>query len=278
MADTKNDASFPLTLPRRQILFDIPAFDRAIAAHGVKVVHYRAMRCPGGLTSREDWRRPHEDHNSCQGGFLFKEAGQCFMIFTSNSSNRNASDIGLIVASGGFVTFTTAYDNGQPVRVAKYDRLYLPETPILVETWELFDHNVNGIDRLDFPVVEVIDLVSSSGKSYNVGDFQIVNGKLQWSSNRPIIQNNGRGETCAIRYRYRPYWIVSQLQHELRLATKVGNSETGNLTLMAVQQAAFVQRENIFASQDNNPETPSNPRKVSPPPEEAQFSLKGNQI
>lgn len=278
MADTKGDSSFPLVLPRRQILFDIPAFDRAIAGHGVEVIHYRAMRCPGGLTSRDDWRRPHEDHNSCQGGFLFKEAGKCFMLFTGNGANRNSNDIGLITASGGSVTFTTIYDNGQPVRVAKYDRLYLPETPILVETWELFDHNANGLDRLEYPVVEVIDLVSSTGKSFALGDFQIADGRLRWSNNRPEIKINGRGETCAIRYRYRPFWIVAQLQHELRLATKIGNSESGNLTLMAVQQAAYVQRENVFASQDNDPETPSSTRKVSEQPEPPQFSLKGNQI
>jgi len=94
----------------------------------------------------------------------------------------------------------------------------------------------------------------------------------------PDIKTDGRGETCAVRYRYRPYWIVAQLQHELRLATRVGSSESGNLTLTAVQQAAYVQRENIFASQDNDIETPNSPRKVSEPPEPPQFSLKGNQI
>jgi len=115
------------------------------------------------------------------------------MLFTGNSANRNANDIGLIVASGGSVTFTTTYDDGQPVRVAKYDRLYLPEVPILVETWELFDHNTNGFDKLEYQVVEVIDLVSASGKTFTLGDFQIVNGRLQWSNNRPDIKTASRG-------------------------------------------------------------------------------------
>ena len=50
------------------VSFDPDAFDDALRAQGVQYVHWRAMRCPVGLTDRYSERRVHDDHSGCSNG------------------------------------------------------------------------------------------------------------------------------------------------------------------------------------------------------------------
>lgn len=265
MADTGGDAAFQLVEPRRQVLFDLEAFDRAIRAHGARVQHHRAMRCPGGMASPGDYRRPHPDHLGCSGGYLFDPAGTCHILFTGNSTSQRSQDPGLVHASAGSATFTTSYEEGGQVCVAQYDRLYLLDAAVSVETWELFQRSADGgDDRLQYPAEEVVRLRSAAGSAYTLGDFRLVGGRLSWGARQPQP-----GEVCSVRYRYRPYWYVQHVPHELRFAT-VRTQE--GLELRAVNQMAYLQREYFFHTEDRDREAPDpRSRRQAPPPEAPQF-------
>jgi hypothetical protein len=53
------------------VAFDLDAFDELIAAHGVELVHWRAMPNPAGLVDRFDSRRPGEDHVAASNGMVY---------------------------------------------------------------------------------------------------------------------------------------------------------------------------------------------------------------
>lgn len=269
------DPSFPLIQPSRQPLFDLAGFDQAIASKGILVEHWRALPCPGGLDSPNDVRRPHEDHLGCSSGFLFSLAGTCNVLFTGNSTSQRGADPGLIASSSASITLDRHYADGSQVRVSQYDRLFLPDNRVLVETWERFQHSPNGRDKLRFPVVEVVgNIVSSSGKHFAVGDFAIVDGCVEWRGFRPATRPNGRGEVCAVRYIYRPYWYVQYMSHDLRMVTQdqllpSGESER----VVSVYQAASVAREFFFETEERDREAPNpeSPRQRRPPEEPIQF-------
>ncbi len=262
--------SFSLKQPDRQPRFDLDGFDAAIADKSLKLIHYRSMRCPGGLDSAKDVRRSHEDHLGCSNGFLFREAGRCTALFTGNSVQQRQGEPGVLAASSASMTLPRFYtDTQKQVRAAQFDRFFLPDDAILVETWEVFDHSLSGVDRMKYPVAEVVDLVSASGKFYQLGDFSIVDGKLMWQgNNQPGGGPSGRGEVCSVRYLYRPYWYVDSMHHDLRIATEDKLNEDGTTTsVLAVYQACSVVREYWFDSEDNDPEAPVGRRQQSPPKE-----------
>jgi hypothetical protein len=185
-------------------------------------------------------------------------------LFTSNSTSQRATEPGIVGASSGYVTFARFYDKSesQRVRVCQYDRLYLLDESVLVDTWELFQHSASGVDRLDFPAVQVLELVASSGEEYRAGDFSLDKGRLVWGGRAPTVNPEGRGEICSVRYRYRPYWYVKEVPHELRL--QVGTNVEGR-ALNAVNQAAYLMREFYFKTEDRDREARPSPRQADEP-------------
>lgn len=161
----------PQTVYRKEIpdreahSFDVSAFDEAIDSQGVRLIHYRSMRCPVGLIDIGDNRRPHEDHAGCSNGFVYTMAGAVTSLFTSNSKKEMSGDIGALEGATVSVTFQRFYDeldaNGAPVpiSISPYDRLYLDEPGIVVPTSGTFEYNMSGVNKLHFPVVAVHDLI-----------------------------------------------------------------------------------------------------------------------
>lgn len=269
-----HDPSFPLLQPHRQPQFDLRGFDEAIYNKGAQLVHYRAMPCPGGLDSPNDIRRPHDDHLGCSGGFIFSEAGACWALFTSNSTSQRSTEPGIVGASSGSVTFARYYEGSKrKVRVCQYDRLYLPDESVLAESWERFEHIPGRVDRLTYPAVEVIgEVVDRFGTKYMPGDFSIVGGNLSWGGREPPMAPDGRGTVCSVRYTYRPYWYVQTMSHDLRLVTQSQLQATGETKqVVDVYQAAYVQREYFFRSEDREEGEPERPRQVNPPTELPRF-------
>lgn len=271
-----HDASFPLLQPPRQPQFDLRGFDEAIYNKGVRLAHYRAMPCPGGLDSRTDARRPHPDHLGCSGGFLFSLVGTCRALFTSNSTSQRGTEPGIVGSSSGSVTFARFYDEDPSarVRVCQYDRLYLPDEAVLAESWELFDHIPGRPDRLTYPVLAVVgEVVDRFGTKYLPGDFSVVDGNLAWGGREPPMGPDGRGTVCSVRYTYRPYWYVQYMSHDLRLVTQARlQPDGGTQQVVDVYQAAQVQREYFFRSEDRDQESGrSRQRQVDPPSDLPRF-------
>lgn len=231
--------------------FDAQAFDDIIRDKGVPFVHWRAMRCPVGLVDIYDQRRPHEDHSGCSNGFLYTRAGEMNSLFTGNSAQMAQYDIGILTGSSVQVTLPRYYNDPEqsPVLVAPFDRLYLPDENIVVVHWQTFLASASGVEKLQFLVVNVADLIDSDGTVYRPGDYAIDSGRLRWSSGR----RPAPGKVCSVRYTYRPYWYIKQLLHEVRV-TQV-EALDGERVLARMPQSALLQREYIFEKDDYDPQS-----------------------
>lgn len=233
--------------------FDLDAFDTALGSQSVAFAHFRAMRCPIGMVDPFDDRGPHPDHSGCSNGFLYTYAGQLRATFTGNSNDRRDTDIGWLDGSTVQVTAQRRYEDvDSPVQLAVFDRVYLTEESVTVPTWELAEAHATGTEKLKFPVVEVVDLVDATGRRYVPSDYTVEAGRLVWAQGRGpgIDPTISRGVVFSIRYTYRPYWYVSRLPHQVRVA----QVETIlDRHVERVNQSAVLVRENVFEKERNDP-------------------------
>lgn len=256
-------------LPDVGVEFDVQAFENLINAQGVPMTHYRAMGCPVGLKDRNDVRRSHDDHSGCSNGFLYTKAGELMSLFTGNSSSSMMTEAGLMEVATVNATMQRFYHGTQEVPdFLPYDRVYFTDEAITVGHWEKVECTGTGTDKLRFPVVQVVDIVDSEGFRYSPDDYEIVEGKLRWVGNRPGLDpETGRGQVYTVRYRYRPYWYIKQLVHEVRLAN-ASNVYTGVRAVQRLPQAMVLQREHVFENEENDDQAldPNSPRQVRGPP------------
>jgi hypothetical protein len=240
-----NDQQFQI--PAGAPSFDLGAFDRAIRDHGITYIHYSAVRCPVGLANRYDTRRSHEDHEGCSNGFIYTRVGEVTALFTSNGKSLTPDHV-----SDSHVQATLErFYSDNPTKaclIAPFDRLYLQEEAVQVVDWTTYEHHASGIDRLPFPAVQVELLVDSQGVRYQQGlDFVVQpNGQLRWiGNNRPGVDpESGQGLVCSVRYTYRPYWYVTRMLHEVRVARQI-DPTTGARILARGQQSAALVREYV---------------------------------
>lgn len=251
---------FVTDLPAVAIGFDVEAFDAAIRNQGVKLVHYRALRCPVGMTDIDDNRRPHEDHSGCSNGFLYRKVGTITGLLIGNGNDPQLRDVGFVDGASFTSTFPREYDDAcvpaKPFYMAPFDRFYLDEEAITVPTWQLVRANESGLDKLNFPAVEVEELVDNRGDIYEDGrDFEVADtGHIVWlpSGRRPAPDlETGRGAVFSIRYRYRPFWYVARMLHEIRIS-QIDNPMTNERKLVRMQQQALLNREFLFLNEAND--------------------------
>ena len=240
--------------------------DDFISAHGIKFNHWKAMRCPGGLKSKTDTRRTDDCQLGCNNGYLYTYAGDLLLVPSGNQSKISQYDQGMMTGASLSVTPPRYYlDSDTRVALLQFDRLFLPDDSIVVPMWELHEAHQTGVDRLRFPVVEVIDLIDSSGVRYTLGDFQLQDGKIVWGKNRPGEDpDTGTGRVYSVRYTYKPYWIVSNLIHEVRVST-VEDPMTGGMVTGRLPQSAIITREFLYETTDPDVTSMNNPRKAVAP-------------
>lgn len=235
---------------KNSVAFDLQAFEDAISAHGLKFVHYRAMRNPIGLIDKHDNRRPNPDTPNASNGFLYNKAGCVRALFIGNTKDTRANEGGLVDASNAQFTPLKQYtDSDEQVFLAPFDRLYLEEKSVLVTRHETLENDPTGIDRPKFPVVKVLDCVDANGTYYRqCSDFEVEDGKIIWKNRRPGVNpDTNHGIVYGIRYVYRPYWYVQRLLHEIRMIQQDDPLE-GRVMVQA-PQSAIVQREYIFENE-----------------------------
>jgi hypothetical protein len=253
--------------------FDPDAFDDMLRSHGLTLVHWRALKCPLGAVDADDERSPHGDHGDCSNGFLYRVVAPITCAVSNNSDNPQVLDIGIVNQVNILITPPRSYDvlaiDGSPLQclMAPYDRLYLAEESITVINWQKFEVCGGPTDKLMYPLVMVEELVDSRGKWYQEGeDFTCEAGLLKWvpghAPGTPRAEA-GTGVICSIRYRYRPYWYVKDLPHEIRV-TQLEDPITGVRHTVRMPQQALLQREYVFENQSNDPNAKENqdPNKV----------------
>jgi len=249
--------SFP---PGDAVLFDPEAFDNLLRTHGVQLQHYRALPCPVGMIDPDDQRHPSEDHEGCSNGHIHVLSGDITCSFLGNSKDSILGDLGRMDGSTVQVTFPRYYDQANsndaliPFRPCPLDRIYLKDETITVPHPQYFAANVVGVDRLNFPVVEVTDLVDNQGKRYAQGvDFTLWQGQIKWlTQNRPGLDpKTQKGRVCGIRYHYHPFWYVQRMIHEIRVS-QVEDEFTGERKLIRFPQQAVLQREYVFLAEQKD--------------------------
>ena len=243
-----------LEVPNRPPTFDIGALDELVQNHGVPFMHWRALRCPAGLDAADDTRRPHEhpDGTRCQKGYIYVFAGKISATFLSSGVNHRQDEAGYLSDSTALVTFERFYSQDSqrcggcvgPARIAPRDRLYLDSDQVTVDAQDMFDASPTGVDRLSYPVVEVLDLYDSQLRCYRQNEHFRVDehGRIAWVV-RPPVPTDGR-LVCSARYTYRPYWYVERLHHESRVC----QAEVRRVTETGVSVGRQAVRLNIHAS------------------------------
>ena len=252
---SRSSNKHPMNLPDGTVSFDPEAFNRFLNDQGIRLVHYKALRCPVGMTDVDDNRRPHEDHAGCSNGFIYYKAGIVTAGMSGNGNKTNSSEMGFMEQSYITVTFPQYYDDHpeKHVTIAMFDRFFLDEQEhdarVNVETWHLQTAHQTGLDKLNYPATCVEKLVDFRNEEYKEGvDFVLENGQIKWiSQHRPGYQmDSGRGAIYSIRYYYRPYWYCAQLLHEIRVAQV--ETMTGRI-LERMPQQILLAREHTFTNE-----------------------------
>lgn len=254
-AQTLSD-SFIIDMPAHDTVhMDSDYTDSVVDGQGVVLEHWAALPCPIGKGDPFDVRKMHADHSGCSNGYIYAPRGDLTCIFVANSKQIQALDVGFLIGSSVQVTIPRYYtsDRSKEVVIATLDRLYLKQldatsTPINVIAAQLFEHNTSGFDRLKYPANKVEVVVDSHGTQYSEGaDFDLISGQLKWRGPRQpgMDPETGKGEVCSARYRYTPYWYVSNLLHEIRLVRNGALTERTPMT-------AILQREYVFENEQND--------------------------
>jgi hypothetical protein len=226
--------------------WDKDAFDVFERSQGAQMVHWRGMECPVGLQDRFDVRQIHPHHKNCSNGHLYTCAGLVTCLFMGNSSKKDQHDTGLMSQATANVTAPTTYDDcpDKIVDVLPFDRFFLKEEAVTVPHTQLVEAHTTGHDRLDYPVVSVVDIVDSKGEVHGPEEYKIEDGQVVWTKGGLGFDlTNNKGMIYAIRYNYRPFWYVVRLNQQLRLAQV--ETEAGRV-LKRFSQEFVLQREYIF--------------------------------
>lgn len=254
MAGRQAEGNVDLKTSLVTVSFDPEAFDVAIRSQGVKLIHWRAMKCPVGLTDKWDVRRTEPDHSGCSNGHIYTKAGEVTCLFVGNNNKQDQYDTGLMDGSTVQVTAPYTYDGcDAPVDVLPFDRFYLDEENITVTHSQLVEASIHGRDRLDFPVVNIIDVIDSDGKRHDPGECSVDAGQVVWAKPLPYNIEAEKGMIYAVRFTYRPFWYVKNLMHQVRVA---GVETIDGRGVRRFPQQWQMQREYIFEKVDRNPDAP----------------------
>ncbi len=254
------------------VAFDLDALDELLAAHGVELVHWRAMVNPAGMVDRHDSRRPGEDHVAASNGMVYTKAG-CFTgSLLGNTKELRAATGGLLDAAVAQMTAPRFYDcrageSQRRIYLHTKDRIYLREESILVVHQQLGEVSATLVDRLRFPVVEVQDLMDSDGLRFEEGvDFEVADGNVAWLR-PPAPSQDGKPKVYGVRYLYRPFWYVERMIHDIRVAQNLGVD--GEREMHKAQQMVLVQREYVYRAENQDPEAPNpdSPRQAPAAPD-----------
>ncbi len=271
-SDPTEGAQIPLNLNDYQVSFDKDQFDQVVRAHGIKLIHQRAIPDPRGMASRGDNRDVLDLRPRDSDGYIYKNVGEVTAFFSNNSKDTRVQDIGDIAFSSAYLTFQRFYDDKvTPLYVKQGDRFYVRDIELKVLGEQYLESTVNGVDRLQYPAVEVLEVVDANGVWYDKNDYLITSdGDIKWTGQKRPGMNtkNSRGTVYSIVYLYTPFFVVEKILHEIRLA-KITNiwSEDDDRSTERMPYQALVLRENLFREKNNSNQNNAqyDARMVNPP-------------
>lgn len=229
-------------------------FEALIKNHGVALEHWAGVPCPIGYTDRYDPRQPHHEHANCSGGIMYRRKGTVLALFLQNSLTNDIRELGNIDAGIATAVLPSEYEEGGRVTVANFDRFYMLDLEVEVVNTQKVESHLTGLDRLHYPATSIEFVIGARGEEYREGeDFVLENGAIKWiSQNRPgYTPRSGHGGIYSIRYRFRPFWYVRQLIHEIRVLPGE-DYLSGKRTLHRLPYQVVLQREMMFESEQRD--------------------------
>lgn len=267
---SRKSVATDLFAPQDNAFFEVESFDSAIEEHGVDWIHHRALPCPIGVTDLYDIHS-HSDHDNCSNGNIYEVVGTLKGFFSGNQSMVALEDLGILETSTAQVTLARFYTGtNDEVAVQPSDRFFMKDFEGARTTSQRFEHSQAESDRLNFPALQVFDVMDSHGNRYKQDhDFVLDRGQIKWvNQRRPGYDpKSERGEICSVRYSYRPFFYVKNLIHDVRVAKNL-DVITGETTLVRMPYAVLLQREYIMQNEKNDDKRPDDrdvrgPRKGS---------------
>lgn len=241
-------------------VFFVPElFDSLVKQHGVLLEHFIALPCPQSDHNINNVRSNHQDHD-CEDGFYYTCGGKFLGIMTNNPKNNRFAAEGLIDSATCWIIVPRSYEfNNQKIYFSPYDKIYVADDKfkeVLVPNWESMESSTTGVDRLRFPICQLIRVIDKNGQpSYQQdADFKITkDGNLQWvSQNRPQFDPTLKeGGVYSVRYLYRPYWYIATVEHEIRLSRFL-NPATDEKEVVRLPQYLRCVRERYFRDKNQN--------------------------
>ena len=205
-------------LPNEYAGLDPDAFDDLIRARGMPLIHYRSVLCPHGLENPDDIHRTNATSCDCDSGFKHIAQGRLIATLTSNPQKLLKHGIGYIDDSTAISTTCRFYDSEpkREVYIRPFDRLYYEQEDLWVSQNQLLTRRLDGFpDRPEFPAIQGEILIDSNNVNYyqHVDYDLTVKGDVEWREGKgPDV-----GTVYSFVYLYRPYYVVVQLMHQLRL-------------------------------------------------------------
>ncbi len=267
---------YSISIPFDPVNFDIEAFSKFIVANGIKLTHYKAIKCPIGMIDPMDMRQPNHDGCRCSNGFIYKFAGSVTATFSNNSVSATLTDMGILDGSTFQASFPQFYDGTtEQVYVQLFDRFYLKDLAVLVPNTELIESHIMGVDNLTYKAEKITDVIDANGQEYSSSDFIVQDNKLLWTGdNRPRFDANlNKGVVVSVRYLYTPYFYAQRMMHEVRIYNKV-DFKTGIRTPVRAPIEALLSREYYMYKKEksNDPQTDSG--ETLPAPGDSMFGPK----
>lgn len=241
---------------------DLEMTNHLIANNGVLFKHYMAI--PYVIGSHEvdgarDWDEqevPVETSDIVDNGFLYKYAGDVYVVFTNNSQQMKQIALGYYNDSQAMVTFNKFYRGSEKiVTISQYDKLIPCEPPSEFRhiNFQKLYHSPTGLDKLQYLAENIIYLGDSTGRQYTEGiDFVLQKGCVKWlsSGSRPGLDpKSSRGRIISIRYTYVPSFYVRQIMHSIRVHPTIdlitGEVRTQSGPISGMIQVDFVFRDSV---------------------------------
>lgn len=244
---------------------DFSAFNNLIVNTGIVFQHWKAMPCVLGVNDTGDIHHSHDHTHDegvyCENGYIYFLAGEVYGTFTANSKSNFSISAGYVANAPSFITFNRFYKNTDKLAsFSEWDKL-IPcncanfNDEVFTTNFQTFQHNTTGIDRLQFKAIEVESLMDSNGKFYQDNtDFILQDGQIRWleSGVRPGLDPlTGSGRICSIRYKYKPFYYIASVTHDIRL-TPTMDQVTGRSEMKMMAPACQVMQDVIFVNLKNN--------------------------
>lgn len=209
---------------------DMQAYGQFIANLGLVFQHWMAIPYvigdeEGGGIRQYDERNVESKHGLIyDNGYIYKYVGEVYGIFQGNTKDLKQLPAGYYADSVAYVSFNKFYKgSNKKASFAEFDKLIPCGNchELWTVNFEKITHNPAGFDKLQYLASEIEFVMDNRGVIYNEGvDYMLENGGIQWlqSGDQPGISPvTQKGRIVAVRYKYKPYFYVKQMLHELRV-------------------------------------------------------------